>query len=95
VERIHGARFKLFRVQGNGSYHMNSSETMKAIKALGLTVARTDGEWRINYTKLPGMTHDREATAYYTEDNDDALGTAKAMAEWPEFKLPGDAAYDA
>jgi hypothetical protein len=73
---------------------MNIRETTKAIKALGLTVSRTDGEWPsqrswrrrcqrqlgINYPKLPGVTHDREATAYYTEDNDDALGTAKAMA---------------
>jgi hypothetical protein len=48
--------------------------TRRAIRALGLTASRRNGEWRVN---LPGGS---EATAYYTNDNDDALATAKAMA---------------
>lgn len=59
---------------------MNVKQTQAAIRALGLSAVRIDGEWRINFPALPGASHDREATAYYTEDNDDALGTARYMA---------------
>lgn len=59
---------------------MNVTQTRNAIRALGLSVVRSDGEWRINFPPMPGASHDREATAYYTTDNDDALGTAKDMA---------------
>lgn len=59
---------------------MNQRETKKAIEAFGLTASKTDGEWRINFPKAKGASHDQEATAYYTEDNDDALATAKVMA---------------
>lgn len=54
---------------------MNVKQTQAAIRALGLKVTRVDGEWRVN---LPA---NREATAHYTTDNDDALGTAQAMAK--------------
>jgi hypothetical protein len=52
---------------------MTVQETRKAIELLGLYVDRFDGEWRIN---IPGGT---EGTAYYTENNDDALCSAQAM----------------
>jgi hypothetical protein len=65
---------------------MNTTQTMAAIRALGLAVARHDGEWRINHR---GGSED---TAYYTTDNDDALGTARLMAARP---MPADyAPYD-
>jgi hypothetical protein len=59
---------------------MNQNQTRAVIRALGLSAVRIDGEWRINYLAQPGASHDREATAYYTGDNADALATAKAMA---------------
>jgi hypothetical protein len=59
---------------------MTKRDTMQAIKALGLTVRHDGNEYRVNYPKLAGMSHDREATAYYTDDAADALDTAKAMA---------------
>lgn len=49
-------------------------DTMAAIRALGnITVNRRDGEWRVNFRG------EDENTAYYTNDADDALGTAKLM----------------
>ena len=53
---------------------MNVTQTMAAIRQLGLTVRRLEDEWRINFWK------GKEATAYYTYDNVDALNTAVAMA---------------
>jgi hypothetical protein len=52
---------------------MNVQQTRQAIRALGLSVVRVDGEWRIN------LPNGKEATAYYTSCNEDALGTARAM----------------
>jgi hypothetical protein len=54
---------------------MNLSQARKEIKALGLRITRTDfDEYRV--AEFP----DREASAYYTPDLDDALDTARAMA---------------
>jgi hypothetical protein len=52
-------------------------QTLRAeLKPLGMRVQRTDdGEWRVNFQK------GTEATAYYTDDYDDALGTGRAMAK--------------
>lgn len=55
--------------------------TLKQAKATcreyGCTFRKTDcGEYRVN---LIGGT---EAQAAYTDDLDDAIGTAKLMAEW-------------
>jgi hypothetical protein len=47
---------------------MTSKEVEQAIRALGLAVTKLDGKWRINYRG------GKEATAYYTTDDDDALG---------------------
>jgi hypothetical protein len=52
---------------------MTSKEVEQAIRALGLAVTKVDGKWRINYRG------GKEATAYYTTDDDDALGMARAM----------------
>jgi hypothetical protein len=52
---------------------MTSKEVEQAIRAIGLAVTRVDGKWRINYRG------GKEATAYYTTDDDDALGMARAM----------------
>ena len=53
-----------------GKGNMTSKEVEQAIRALGLAVTRVDGKWRINYRG------GKEATAYYTTDDDDALGMA-------------------
>jgi hypothetical protein len=52
---------------------MTSEEVEQAIRALGLAVTKVNGKWRINYRG------GKEATAYYTTDDDDALGMARAM----------------
>lgn len=56
---------------------MTKKDTLLAIRALGAT-ARWDpawGEYRVN---LPAP-YGTEATAYYTPDDEDAVGTARAM----------------
>lgn len=52
-------------------------ETMQAIRELGLSCTINDGEFRVAY-RIPH----NEASAYYTDDAEDAIGTAKAMVEW-------------
>lgn len=52
---------------------MTVKETMKAIRALGATVSRNGREWRVN------VPNGNEATAYYTDDPEDALITAGDM----------------
>lgn len=53
---------------------MTQRQTMDAIRALGLSVRRTEhGEYRVNFKS------GTEGTAYYTTDAEDALGTARAM----------------
>jgi hypothetical protein len=56
---------------------VNINQTKQAIRALGLTVYRVDGEWRVNYQG------GKEATAYYTDDAQDALDTTRAMVARP------------
>lgn len=71
---------------------MNNTQTLAAIKALpSMTARRKDGEYRLTFSDaamsamMPSATHaerrDRqEEIACYTDDKDDAYGTAKAMA---------------
>lgn len=47
------------------------------LKRCGCTITKTDGEYRVNVKG--GM----EATAYYTNDIDDAVSTAERMAIKP------------
>jgi hypothetical protein len=74
---------------------MTVKETRDAIKALpGMTASRIDGEWRvtINLYRLSDRYPDKntewceekqEAMAHYTNDPEDALGTARDMsARW-------------
>jgi hypothetical protein len=64
---------------------MTVKDTMKAIKAIGCSVRRTDErEYRIN---VPNGT---EESAYYTTDSDDALKTAWAMIKAFESKIAMD-----
>jgi hypothetical protein len=67
-------------------------ETRDAIKALpGMTAGRLGGEWRVTVNiyrlseqfpdkGLEWCEHKQEAVAYYTEDADDALATARDMS---------------
>ena len=60
---------------------MTDLETFHAIRALGLRVQKRDGEWRIDYRKDdPRYVAGDYGTSYYTNDRDDALGTAKHYA---------------
>lgn len=53
---------------------LTQKDLFKLVRELGLSIKKTEyGEYRINYK-------DRgEASAYYTDDRDDALATARAM----------------
>lgn len=53
---------------------MNRSQAINAIRAMGMSVKVVDDEFRVNYPK------GAESTAYYTDDPEDAVGTAKVMA---------------
>lgn len=49
-------------------------QARQIVKDLGMTLRVIDGEeYRVAYVP------DREASAYYTNDLDDAVGTARAM----------------
>lgn len=50
------------------------TETRIALKVIGVTLTRKDGEFRVN------LKDGAEATAYYTDDLEDALGTGHQMA---------------
>ena len=52
---------------------MTQKELFKSIRALGMVVTCTDGEYRVNYKG------GSESSAYYTDDRMDALGTAREM----------------
>lgn len=80
-------------------------ETRDAIKALpGMTAMHADGEWRVtvNLYRLSERYPDKntawceekqEAMAYYTDDAEDALMTAKSMSTaWEADALKGHAA---
>jgi hypothetical protein len=54
---------------------MTINQTLKAIKALGLT-ARYNPEYQEYRINIPGG---KEATAYYTNDSEDAIKTAESM----------------
>jgi len=50
---------------------MTQKQTIATIRALGLVCRVRDGEYRVNYRD------GQESTAYYTNDSDDALATAR------------------
>lgn len=68
-------------------FEMTDRELRIAVHALGMNIQKRDGEYRINW---PGADEDQ---AYYTDDRQDALDTARAMARSgdrsrPHFELP-------
>ena len=57
---------------------MTQKAVIAAVRAMGLSCGRTDhGDYRINLLKREGGNED---TAYYTDDAEDAVATAQAMA---------------
>lgn len=61
----------------------NDKALFTAVRALGLTIRKSEGEYRIT---VPGLPPARaEAVAAYTNDRADAWGTAQFMAA--EFNL--------
>jgi hypothetical protein len=53
---------------------MTLSDAKKIVAAVGCTLSKSDGEYRVN------LRGHGEATAYYTNDLQDAVNTAKTMA---------------
>lgn len=56
----------------------NDKSLFRAVRTLGLTISKRDGEYRISRPNLPPER--AEAIAYYTDDRYDAWGTAEEMA---------------
>lgn len=52
---------------------MTRADYLVTIRNMGLSAKRVEGEYRINY--IDG----KEATAYYTDNAEDAIGTATLM----------------
>lgn len=76
---------------------MSVKTTLAAIKALGMSARHVDGEYRVSmpiatlgqcwpsYSRAL-LVEAAENGAYYTNDADDAIGTAKAMlAAWEAY----------
>lgn len=61
--------------------------TLKQVRALlaheGITIRKRDNEYRVNYK------NGKEATAYYTDDIDDAFHTGLAMAQELDYDSLG------
>ncbi|WP_323025746.1 hypothetical protein [Castellaniella sp.] len=86
---------------GLQEHQMGSIKATKAaIKAIpSMTASCSDGEWRVTINlyrlseRFPGKSAawceaKQEAMAYYTDDADDALGTARKMAEeWAKHSV--------
>jgi hypothetical protein len=66
--------------------NMTKTQAIQAIRALGMAVRPTGfgSELRVSY-KMPDLSEDSrlraEASAYYTDDPQDAVDTATRMAE--------------
>lgn len=65
---------------------MTLKQLKAAMKQLGCTVRYRDGEYRVN------QKSGTEATAYYTDDREDALATAQAIVRHKTYEsmLAGD-----
>jgi len=48
-------------------------DSQAELREIGMVLTKKDGEYRVNFKG------GREETSYYTNDLDDAVGTAKAM----------------
>ena len=48
------------------------------LRAVGMVIRSQDGEYRVTFSR--DLNQDAEASACYTDDLEDALGTGKAMA---------------
>jgi len=63
---------------------LTQKQLFAAVRALGLSIRCADGEYRIAH-KLghyrDALLARQESDAYYTNDRDDALATARAMAQ--------------
>jgi hypothetical protein len=60
--------------------NLTLAEARAELRAIGVTLKKSDGEYRVNFEGGP------EKTAYYTDDINDAVKTGKAMvAKLAEF----------
>lgn len=55
---------------------MTQAQAKALLRSLGFSMSRRDGEYRI--APMDGTPAQKEARAYYTDDMDDAIGTARA-----------------
>lgn len=71
----------------------NRREQVKQLNAIDGIKAKWDADWGEFRVTLRGQSKKREeAVAYYTDDFDDALASAKAMAEIERDMIPASMA---
>lgn len=59
---------------------MTQAELFAAVRALPMMIRKNDwGEYRVTYTESDMDAERREDCASYTDDREDALGTAQQM----------------
>ena len=69
---------------------MSIKDTLAAIKALPYMTARYRSDWQEYRVTVTGVDAEKaERVAYYTNDAEDALETAKAMSR-TEVEMRGD-----
>lgn len=64
------------------------AEARVAVRALGFTLSSRDGEYRL--APLSGTPMQKEDRAHYTNDIDDAIGTAQQEARRRNVALNAD-----
>jgi hypothetical protein len=64
------------------------ADARAAVRALGFTLSRRDGEYRL--APQAGRPSVKEAQAHYTDDIDDAIGTAQQEARRRNVALNAD-----
>lgn len=65
------------------NYRPTLAEARATLRALGLTIRKRDGEYRVAFRSQGTMIATVEETAYYTTDLADAISTGRYMAlEW-------------
>ncbi|MFA5604171.1 MAG: hypothetical protein WDA12_04925 [Bacilli bacterium] len=62
---------------------MNAKNAKKILRERGMVIKRDEyGEYQVNFSE------GKEATAYYTDDLEDAVNTGLSMADWRDSRGP-------
>jgi hypothetical protein len=70
---LHMGRFEMDQLTRGGALAM-----IRQLNGMAVSYSNANEEYRVSYATLSG--DEAEASAYYTSDPDDALGTARLMS---------------